>query len=102
APFAYFLQRADRRRAALQDALVQAIEQLRDGIRGGFSMQEGLAALARSGPEALRPEFGMLARETRLAGFEVALGSMRERLADPIFDTVASALLLSDRLGGRN
>jgi tight adherence protein B len=38
----------------------------------------------------------------RLVGFEPALLAMRERLADPVWDTCCAALLLNDRLGGRN
>ncbi|MCL5107388.1 MAG: hypothetical protein M1401_00645 [Chloroflexi bacterium] len=38
----------------------------------------------------------------RLLDFAPALGAMRERLADPVFDVVAASLLLNDRLGGRN
>jgi len=42
APYAYYVRRHDRRRAAIQDALVEAIEQLRDGIRTGLSVHEAL------------------------------------------------------------
>ena len=45
--------------------LTEAIAQLRDGIRTGLSVQEALAALARNGPEVLRPEFGGLVRDLR-------------------------------------
>ena len=102
APFAYYVHRKDRRRAVIQDALVEAIAQLRDMIRTGVSVPEALTALAHHGPEALRPEFATLTREMRLIGFAPSLLAMRERLADPVFDTVASAVLLNDRLGGRN
>jgi tight adherence protein B len=102
APFAYYVQRHDRRRAELQAALAEAIGQMRDAIRTGLSVQETLGALARSGPEPLRPEFARLVREMRLVGFEPALTAMRERLADPVFDVVAASLVLNDRLGGRN
>ncbi len=102
APTAYYVQRHDRRRAALQVGLVEAIGQLRDGIRTGLSVQEALVGLARSGPEALRPEFTILVREMRLVGFEPSVAAMRERLADPVFDVLAATLLLNDRLGGRN
>jgi tight adherence protein B len=101
-PFLYYAQCHDHRRASLQATLVDAIDQLRDGIRAGLSVQEALAGLARSGPEALRAEFGALVREMRLAGFERALAGMQERLADPVFDVVAATLSLNDRLGGRN
>ena len=101
APYAYYVRRHDRRRAAVQAALVEAIEQLRDGIRSGLSVQEALGGLGRTGPEALRAEFATLSREARLLGFEGALRSMRDRLADPVFDVVAAALVVNDRLGGR-
>lgn len=102
APIAYYVQRHDRRRAALQTALVEAIGQLRDGIRTGLSVPEALVSLARSGPETLRPEFATLVREMGLVGFERALAAMRDRLADPVFDVVTASLVLNDRLGGRN
>ncbi len=102
APLAYYVHRHDRRRALIQDALVEAIVQLRDMIRTGLSVAEALTTLAHQGPDVLRPEFATLAREMRLVGFETALVAMRERLADPVFDVVAASLLLNDRLGGRN
>ena len=102
APFVYHVQRSDRRRAAIQVALVEAITQLRESIRAGLAVQEALANLARSGPETLRPELGQLAREMRLLGFSEALLGTRDRLADPVFDVVAQSLLVNDRLGGRN
>lgn len=101
APSAYYLRRHDRRRSAVQDALVEAIEQLRDAIRTGLSVPEALAGLARTGPVVLRTEFATLTRDARLVGFDTALSAMRDRLADPVFDVVTSALVVNDRLGGR-
>jgi tight adherence protein B len=101
-PTLYYRQRHDRRRAALQDALVEAITQLRDGIRAGLSVQEALLGLTRNGPQALRPEFILLVREMRLLGFERAMAGMRDRLADPVFDIVVTSLVWNDRMGGRN
>jgi tight adherence protein B len=98
APYAYYVRRHDRRRAALQVGLVEAIEQLRDAIRTGLSVPEALSGLARSGPEVLRGEFNLLGQQARVLGFEAAL---RDRLADPLFDVVAAALVVNDRLGGR-
>lgn len=102
APYAYYVRRHDRRRAQIQDGLIEAIEQLRDAIRTGLSVQEALAGLAHSGPDVLRAEFVMLGREAHLLGFEGALMAMRDRLADPLFDVVAAALAINDRLGGRH
>jgi tight adherence protein B len=102
APFLYYVRRHDRRRAAVQGALADAIAQLRDSIRTGLSVQDALTGLARNGPVALRPEFATLVREMRLLGFEPALAALRHRLADPVVDMVVAALVLNDRLGGRN
>jgi tight adherence protein B len=102
APFAYYVHRHDRRRAALQEALADAIAQLRDSIRTGLSVQDAFVGLARNGPEALRPELARLVRQMRLDGFGPALAAMRGRLSDPVFDVVAESLALNDRLGGRN
>ena len=101
-PVIYYSERHDRRRAAVQTAMAEAIAQLRDSIRSGLSVQEALHGLARNGPQTLRGEFATLVREARLIGFEPALRGMRERLADPVFDVVAGALMLNDRVGGRN
>jgi tight adherence protein B len=102
APYAYYVRRHDRRRAAVQQALVEAIEQLRDAIRTGLSVHDALAGLGRTGPQALQAEFATLTRETRLLGFEGALLAMRDRLADPVFDVVAAGLAVNDRVGGRH
>src|SRR5439155_26443276 len=101
-PLVYYLHREQRRREATQLAMVDAIAQLRDAIRTGFSVQDALARLAHSGSEALRPEFSRLMREIRVAGFERALLALRDRLADPVGDIVCSTLLLSDKIGGRH
>ncbi len=101
APYAYYIRRHDVRRGQVQEALVEAIEQLRDAIRTGLSVQEALAGLARTGPEVLRSEFATLTRDARLLGFDGALAAMRDRLADPLFDVIAAALAVNDRLGGR-
>lgn len=101
-PLVYFIQRHGRRRTEMQTAMVDAIGQLRDAIRTGLSVSEALVGLARGGPAVLRPELTTLVREMRLMGFESAISAMQERLADPVFDVVATSLLLNDRLGGRN
>jgi tight adherence protein B len=102
APIVYLVRRHDRRRAEVQTAMVEAIGQLRDAIRTGLSVPDAFVGLARGGPVAMRPELTTLVREMRLMGFEPAVGAMRDRLADPLFDVVAASLVLNDRLGGRN
>jgi len=102
APVAYFVRRHDQRRAAVQEALADAVAQLRDAIRSGLAVQEAFAGLAHNGPEALRPEFSRLVADARVHGFAAALAGMKDRLADPLFDVVCASLALNDELGGRN
>ncbi|MDO8612096.1 MAG: type II secretion system F family protein, partial [Dehalococcoidia bacterium] len=101
-PAWYFRQRREGRRAVLQAGLADAVDVLRAAVRAGMSVEEGLASLARSGPEPLRPALGELVRDLRLGGLEEGVRRTQERLADPVFDTVAAALVMSHRVGGRN
>lgn len=101
APGLYFGRRRERRHGELQGALVDAIGQLRAGLAGGQSVQQALVELARIGPAPLRADFADLARDLRRDGVPEALRRMRERLADPLVDTFASALIMNDRIGGR-
>lgn len=101
-PAWYLRHRRDVRRAELQAALADAVDALRSSVRVGMSVEEALAALAHQGPAPLRPALGELARDLRLAGFEAAITRARDHLADPVFDTVAAALLMAHRVGGRN
>lgn len=101
-PVWYLQNRRQARRAALQDALADAVDALRASVRTGMSVEEGLLALARTGPAPLRPALRELARDLRLAGFDEALLRAQARLADPLFDTVAAALLMAHRVGGHH
>ena len=100
-PLSYFGPRRERRRAAIQVGLVEATAQLRAAIQGGLSVQQALAELARTAPESLRPDLARLALDLRLKGLVSALEDLRDRLADPLADQLVAALILNDRVGGR-
>jgi len=101
-PAWYLTNRHQRERTAIQAALAEAVDSLRSAVRAGMSVEEALASLARNGPEVLRPPLTDLARDLRVSSFEEAVRRTRERIADPVFDMVAAALLMSHRVGGRN
>ncbi len=102
-PYLYWTRKRDQRRNALQEAIVEAISQVRTSIRAKFSLQESLSLLGTTGPELLRPHFQTLTRETRhLGSFPQALMRIRDELADPLFDQFAQALLTNERRGGSN
>jgi tight adherence protein B len=101
-PAWYLTNRHQRERTRMQAALAETVDSLRSAVRAGMSVEEALASLARNGPEVLRLPLTDLARDLRVSGFEEAIRRSRERIADPVFDMVAAALLMSHRVGGRN
>ena len=101
-PAWYLRQREERRRAEVEEALGEAVETLRDAVRIGLGVEECLRAMARTGPRALRGVLAAVERDIRLHGFEEAIARARERLDEPLFDTLCVALLTSYRIGGRN
>ena len=101
-PSWYYRQRALRRRAEVEEAIGEAVETLRDAVRIGLGVEQALRALAQTGPVALRPVFSGIEQDLRIAGFEEALQRARERLREPLFDTLCVALQTAYRIGGRN
>lgn len=101
-PIWYLQQRRERRRAEVQAALADAVDALRASVRVGLSIEDALSALGHHGPAPLRPALRELARDLRLSGFEEAITRAQDRIADPVFDTIAVALLMAHRVGGRN
>ena len=99
-PYLWYATRHESRRARVQAELADATDLLRDSIRAGGDVSQGMAALGEYGPPLLRPEFAcvvqLMAHGSTLRG---ALITMRERLADPIFDTCVATLLLNENLG---
>jgi tight adherence protein B len=99
-PFLWYANREDSRRARVQAELADAMGLLRDSIRAGGDVAQGLIALATYGPALLKPEFQravqLMAHGSTLRD---ALLGMRERLADPVFDTCVATLLLNEKLG---
>ena len=99
-PLAWLRGRHARQRAAIQRALPEALDQLRDALASGLSMDRALHGLAEQGPQALRPYFARFRTEVGHLKFDTAVERLRDRLADPVFDLVASALLLYNEVGG--
>ena len=98
-PAVLYSRRHDRQRATRQAALVEAITQLRDSIRAGYSPTQALLILGQSGPHELRSAFINLHRDITIVGYAAALREWQEELADPLADTLTATLLLTDRIG---
>ena len=99
-PFVWYASQQEVRRARVQAELADAMSLLRDSIRAGGDVAQGLVALATYGPALLKPEFQRMVQLMAHGNtLREALLGMRERLADPVFDTCVATLLLNERLG---
>lgn len=94
-------QRSLAKRIALTDALADAAAGLRDAVRGGLGLSDGLAGLAVWGPPLLREEIALLAADAGRSGLGAAAARFAERLGDPGADLLAATLAFNDRVGGR-
>jgi tight adherence protein B len=91
-------------RARIREARAEwpdAIATLVASLRAGRSLPEACEDLSANGGRALKPGFEAFARSYRAMGsFSAGIGALRDRLADPIADRVAVALLMAHEVGG--
>jgi tight adherence protein B len=91
--------RVRSRQVARQDAVLEATRMLRQLLEtGATSVNQSIAVLAERGPVALRSEFRVIA--ARSAGRRQAWKEARERIAEPLFDMLAAAVLIQRPGGG--
>ena len=91
--------RARARQAARQDAVLQAVRMLRQLLdTGATGVNQAIAILAERGPLELRGEFRTVA--SRAVGRRQAWKDARERIAEPLFDMLAAAVLIQKPGGG--
>jgi len=99
-PYLWYATRHENRRARVQAELADAMDLLRDSIRAGGDVLQGMTALGEYGPPLLRYEFDRVVKlMAHGSSLRSALLGMRERLADPVFDTCVATLLLNENLG---
>jgi Flp pilus assembly protein TadB len=101
-PYLYWGWERDRRRDRMQEAMADSLSQMRSSILAGNTVQGSIKTLAGEGPELLRCHFRALSHNIDNFGFDRAVVLLREELRDPLFDTVARALVVSDRVGPRD
>jgi tight adherence protein B len=91
--------RSARLRQARREALAGVASRLRDAVRGGLGIMEGLVLVSATAPEALKTELRDLTVEARTGSLNAALERFAQRLDEPIATLFAQALTLADRLG---
>jgi Flp pilus assembly protein TadB len=91
--------RARRRQIVRQDAVLEAVRMLRQLLEtGGTSINQAIAVLAERGPVPLRGEFRVIAAKS--VGRRQAWREARDRIAEPLFDMLAAAVLIQRPGGG--
>jgi tight adherence protein B len=91
--------RARRRQVVRQDAVLEAVRMLRQLLEtGATSINQAIAVLAERGPVPLREEFRIIAAKS--VGRRQAWREARDRIAEPLFDMLAAAVLIQRPGGG--
>lgn len=99
APRAIKRRRTDRLRAARREALAEVSGRLRDAVRAGLGITDGLTLVAQNSPTVMQEPLRELAAESRMRSLQEAAGRFAEEMDDPLADLFARALSLADRLG---
>ena len=91
--------RAHAARIRRQDAVLESVRMLRQLLEtGAAGVQQAIAVLAERGPAPLRQEFRLIAATP--LGRRQAWNSARDRVAEPLFDMLAAAVLVQRPGGG--
>jgi Flp pilus assembly protein TadB len=91
--------RAEAVRRERQDAVLDAVRMLRQLLEtGAGTVQQAVGVLAERGPVPLRREFRLIAATS--LGRRHAWAMARDRIAEPLFDMLAAAVLIQGPGGG--
>src|SRR2546423_843925 len=92
-------RRAHAARIRRQDAVLESVRMLRQLLEtGAAGVQQAIGVLAERGPEPLRQEFRLIAATS--LGRRQAWNTARDRVAEPLFDMLAAAVLVQRPGGG--
>jgi Flp pilus assembly protein TadB len=87
------------RQVVRQDAVLDAVRMLRRLLEtGATSVHAAVAVLGERGPAPLRSEFRIIAGTS--VGRRQAWSAARQRIAEPLFDMLAAAVLIQGPAGG--
>jgi Flp pilus assembly protein TadB len=91
--------RAHALKVETQDAVLEAVRMMRQLLEtGAGTIQQAIGVLAERGPLPLRREFRVIAATS--LGRRQAWRAARDRIAEPLFDMLAAAVLIQGPGGG--
>ena len=101
APFAVLSQLASRRRKAFTQQLPDTLQLLASSLRAGYSLTQGLDAVAQEVEDPTGRELRRVVLETRLGrDMELALEDLAARMQSKDFDWVVMAIRIQREVGG--
>jgi tight adherence protein B len=93
--------KAQRRQAAFDEQLPDALEAIASALKVGHSLTQSLQVIAEEAEEPIADEFDQLLAEARLGRpLEVALQGVQERVRSSELEFVITAITVQRRVGG--
>ena len=91
----------ERRRRKFNEQLVEALGQMANALRAGFSITQAFESVAQNAEKPIAQEFRVFLQQQRVGiGFSAALEALDRRVGSEDLDLVCSAVEISRRTGG--
>ncbi len=91
----------ERRRRRFNEQLVEALSQISNALRAGFSITQSFETVVTNGENPIAQEFAVFLQQMRIGiSFNEALDNMVERVGSDDLDLVCSAMSIARRTGG--
>lgn len=91
----------NRRRKKFDGQLVDALGQMSNALKAGFSITQAFESVAKNGENPIAQEFGVFLQQQRIGvGFLDALKGMGRRVGSEDLDLVIAAMEIARRTGG--
>lgn len=102
APFFIASFRANRATKRVEAQLPEVLDQLGAAVRSGYSLPQGIEAVANAAPPPLGPQLARVIAETQVGrSLDTALEAMADRLGSNDLRWSVRAMIIQGRTGGR-
>lgn len=100
-PMLFMNMKKNKRRAILEEQLIDGVLLICNVLRAGHSFQTAMYNISNEMEGPLAEEFGRVYRETqRGVAFEVSMNAMAERIGSEDLDMLCQTILIQRRVGG--
>lgn len=90
-----------RRRRKFEDQLVEALGRMSNAMRAGFSINQAIESVVKTGDDPIRQEFQVFLQQLRVGmSFDEALASLDRRVGSDDLTLVCTSIDIARRTGG--